>query len=263
MRANPLKEKLLSGKPVVGSFVNLPSPAAVEVLGLLGFDFVIIDTEHGVSDLESCEHMVRAAEVSGIVPLVRVPPTLPQAAARYLDAGALGVQVPLVSSREEAQAVVSAVKYPPLGRRGLAAVRASGFGIPRPLGEYVQQANQETLVVVQVETRQALERAAEIINVEGVDVVFLGPTDISSSLGYPGQTGHPEVLAAIERAGKEAKAAGVVTGTIARDATSYARWRRAGFQYLCTTLTSLLAEAGRGFLAGVKAEEERLRLSSG
>ncbi|MBI2856612.1 MAG: hypothetical protein HYX93_07185, partial [Chloroflexi bacterium] len=179
MRKNVVKEELKAGQAVVGVFCNLPSPAAVEMLGLMGYDFAIIDAEHGPMDLETCEHMARAADAANLVPIVRVALNLPQNVLRYLDAGALGVQIPMVNTREEAERVVASTKYPPLGRRGLAGTRASGFGAGMDLAEYVRMANEETLVVVQVETREALANLEEIAAVELVDVVFLGPTDLS------------------------------------------------------------------------------------
>jgi 4-hydroxy-2-oxoheptanedioate aldolase len=173
MQRNPVKEKIRRGEAVVGAFCNIPSPAAVEILGLLGFDFVIIDAEHGIPDLETVEHMIRAAEATGITPLVRIALNLQQNILRYLDAGAMGIQIPLINSAPEAEAVVRAAKYPPMGRRGLAAVRAAGYGIGRPLGEYVRMANEETLVIVQVETVDAVRNAAVIVKVECVYLLFL------------------------------------------------------------------------------------------
>ncbi|MEM2988866.1 MAG: aldolase/citrate lyase family protein [Candidatus Bathyarchaeia archaeon] len=259
MRKNPVKEKLRSGEAVIGAFCNIPSPAAVEILGLLGFDFAIIDAEHGIPDLETVEHMVRAAEAVGITPLVRIALNLQQNILRYLDAGAMGIQIPLVNSVAEAEAVVRSAKYPPMGRRGLAAVRAGGYGIGRPLGDYVKMANEETLVIVQVETVDAVRNAADIVKVEGIDAIFIGPTDLSSSMGYPGQPSHPDVVATIERVGRMAIAAGKAAGTIARDPAAYERWRRVGFQYLCTGVTNFLASAAEGYLKGCREREGALR----
>jgi 4-hydroxy-2-oxoheptanedioate aldolase len=255
MRKNPVKEKLKTGQAVAGVFCNIPSPASVEMLGLMGYDFVIIDAEHGPMDVEACEHMVRAADASGIVPLVRVAVNLPQNILRYLDAGALGVQIPMVNTREEAERVVASTKYPPQGRRGLAATRAAGYGAGIGLSEYVTVANEETLVIVQAETREALANLEEIASVDMVDMVFLGPTDLSAALGYPGQATHPEVLAAIEEAGKTILRAGKAAGTIARDLGAYTHWREQGFQYLCTGLTNLIAEAGRAYIQGIRDYE--------
>lgn len=242
---------------MLGVFCNLPSPALVEMLGFQGFDFAIIDAEHGVQDLETCEHMVRAAEVSGTTSIVRIAVNLPQNILRYLDAGAMGVQIPMVNTRAEAEAVVQAVKYPPLGGRGLATIRASGYGIPMPLADYVKLANGEVLIVVQVETVQAVRNVQEIVAVEGIDVVFVGPTDLSASMGYVGQTGHPQVRSTIEQVGRMAVAAGKAAGTIARDAEDYEHWRQAGFQYLCTGVTTLIQAAGKSYLQSCRERETK------
>jgi 4-hydroxy-2-oxoheptanedioate aldolase len=258
MRKNPLKVKLRSGQAMVGAFCNLPSPATVEMLGIMGYDFAIIDAEHGPIDVEACEHMIRAADASDIVPVIRVAVNLPQNILRYLDAGALGVQIPMVNTREETERVVASTKYPPEGKRGLAATRASGYGVGMGLPEYARMANEETLVVVQVETREALANVEEIAAVNLVDVVFLGPTDLSAALGHPGQATHPEVMTAIERAGNTILGAGKAAGTIARDLAAYAHWRRLGFQYLATGLTSFIAEAGQAYLQALREHEGAL-----
>ncbi len=258
IRKNPLKEKLRSGEAVKGVFCNLPSEAFVEILGHLGFDFVIIDAEHGPQGEETTERMVRAADTVGLTAVARVAVNLPQNLLRYLDTGVLGVQAPMVNTAAEAQAVVSATKYPPLGRRGLASVRASGYGVGMPATEYIKMANEETLVVVQVETLQAMEHLAEISRVDQVDVVFLGPTDLSASMGFGGQPTHPQVMAAIERMGAEIRRAGKAAGTIARDPEAYRHWRERGFQSLATTATGLIAQVGRQYLEGCREQEEAL-----
>ena len=256
MRQNLTKKKLKQGQPVVGVFCNIPSPTLVEILGLLGYDFVILDAEHGPPGVETIEHMVRAADAVGVTPVARIAVNTPQNLLRYLDAGSLGVQIPMVNTQEQAQQVADAVKYPPQGRRGLAGVRASGFGLERPVAEYVHMANEETLVVVQIETTEAMKNLADILSVDSIDVVFVGPSDLSSSLGYPGQTTHPQVLKAIEELGKEIVAAGKAAGTIAADAEAYRRWRDVGFQYLCTGVSGLVIRAGREYLEAVHQQEQ-------
>ncbi|MSQ14132.1 MAG: hypothetical protein EXR47_08455 [Dehalococcoidia bacterium] len=258
MRKNPLKAKLRNGEAIVGLFINLPSPALVEMTGLMGYDYVIIDGEHGIADLESCEHMVRAAEAVGITPLVRIAENDPQNILRYLDAGAMGVQIPMVNSKADAEAVVRSVFYPPKGRRGLAGVRASRYGIGMSMPQYVGMANEELLAIVQIETTQAVANAKEICAVDGVDIIFIGPSDLSSSMGLAGQPTHPDVLRSIEAVGKVAQAAGKAAGTIARDAEAYEHWRAAGFQYLATGVTNLVQSAGVSLLASVHEREARI-----
>ncbi|MSP79196.1 MAG: hypothetical protein EXR67_06585 [Dehalococcoidia bacterium] len=246
MQKNPLKEKLHNGQPVLGLFMNLPSPALVEIMGYTGFDFVIVDGEHAISDLETCEHMFRAAETSGITPLVRIALNHPQNILRYLDAGAMGVQIPMVNTRADAESVVASVLYPPRGRRGLAGVRANRYGA-QPLADYVEMANREMLCIVQVETVQAVQNAKDIAGVDGIDMVFIGPTDLSTSMGYIGQPEHPAVLKAIAEVGRIVMAAGKSVGTIARDANAYEHWRKLGFQYLASGLTSFVQAGARAY----------------
>ena len=252
MRTNKVKEKLHRGEPVLGLFCNFQSPGEIEVLGWLGYDFAIIDAEHSTVDYQTMENMVRAAEVSGTAPFARIGLGVQQNILRFLDAGVIGAQIPLVNTGEQARAVVEAVKYPPLGKRGLAGVRAGSFGILESMGDYVTSANRETLVTVQVETTEALDNLDDILAVDGVDVVFLGPSDLSSSMGYTGQPTHPDVITAIAGAGKRIAAAGKYAGTIARDPDAYAQWREAGFQYLCTGVSALLIQSARGYLEGCR-----------
>src|SRR3972149_3786215 len=135
MRKNVVKAKLKAGEPCFGAFANFPSPNVVEILGICGLDFVIIDAEHGPMDIQTCEEMVRAADVVGITPIIRVAQNLPQVIWRYLDIGALGVQLPMINTRADAEIAVRSVKYYPTGKRGLAMVRAASYGLGDPLGE--------------------------------------------------------------------------------------------------------------------------------
>jgi len=263
MRKNPLKDKLRKGEPIVGLFVGLPSPALVEMIGFIGYDYVIIDAEHGVPDLETCEHMIRAAEASGTTPVVRIAENQQQNILRYLDAGAMGVQIPMVNTADDAESVVRSVFYPPKGRRGLAGVRASRYGIGMTTADYVDMANQELLVIIQIETTQAVASAQAICATSGVDIVFVGPSDLSSSMGFSGQPTHPQVMRAIESVGKLAQASGKAAGTIARDASAYEHWRSAGFQYLATGVTNIVHSGGGALLAACREREAAVASRTG
>jgi 2-keto-3-deoxy-L-rhamnonate aldolase RhmA len=198
------KTKLAAGDCVYGCFCRYPDPALVELVAPQGFDFLVFDAEHGTIEPRDCEGLVRAAELRGPAPLVRVPSNQPSVILRFLDTGAVGVHVPLVASAEEAKAAVDAVKNPSRGSRGLAGVRAAAYGAV-PLAEYTAQANEATIVVIQVETRTAVERVGEIAAVEGVDVVFVGPTDLSQAFGVTGQTGHPLLERAYEEIARRSR----------------------------------------------------------
>jgi len=249
MRRNQAKEKLLSGGTIYGVFCNLYSPMIVELIGHIGFDFVLVDAEHGPAEVESCENMVRAAESVGVPIFIRVAMNIRQNILRYLDIGAQGVQLPMVNTRTEAEAVVQAVKYPPQGRRGLAAMRAADYGLQIPLKDYTMIANQEILVVIQIETMEAMNNLDEILTVEGIDVFFIGPTDLSTSMGYVGQANHPEVQATIEKLVREIRAAGRVAGTIAYDNEALTKAKERGFQYIVHNVIPMMAKSGREYLA--------------
>jgi len=251
MRKNTMKEKMIAGKATVGPMTSFPSADMVETIGWLGYDFVVIDCEHGVIDYETAEHMIRAAELSNTTPIVRIGINLQQHIQRFLEAGAAGVMIPLVNTGAQAQAVVDSVKYPPVGKRGLFGGRGSMFGI-QPIAEYVKQANEETFVCVQIETLEALEHQDEIIATPGVDCVFLGPGDLSSVLGVTGQMTHPKVVSTIEGLVRKIVAAGKIAGTMALDAQQVAHWHAQGVKWI-------VGSTNRLFVAGVRKYLEDCR----
>lgn len=247
MRKNTMKEKLNAGKPTLGPMTSFPSPAMVEALGWLGYDFVVIDCEHGVIDYETAEHMIRAAELSNVTPVIRIGMNIQQHIQRYLEGGAAGVMIPLVNTAAQAQAVVDAVKYPPVGKRGLFGGRGSMYGI-QPIAEYVKQANEETFVCVQIETLEALEHQDEIIATPGVDCVFLGPGDLSSVFGVPGQMSHPKVVSTIEELTRKIVAAGKIAGTMVLDGQQAAHWYAQGVRWIVGSTNRLFVAGVRKFL---------------
>jgi 4-hydroxy-2-oxoheptanedioate aldolase len=208
LQKNTLKEKLKAGTPCLGAFINFPSPHAVEICGLCGLDFVIVDAEHGPMSIESAESMVRAAQLTGMTPIVRVAQNLPQVILQYLDAGALGVQMPMINTVQDAELAIASVKFYPEGRRGLAGTRAASYGLGAPLPEYVLEANRETMLITHVETLAAVDALPQVLKLDAIDVVFIGPTDLSLTMGYPGQPTHPEVQVAINLVVERARAAG-------------------------------------------------------
>ncbi len=252
MRKNLTKEKIQAGKTAYGAFINMCCPPIVEMFGLLGFDFVVIDAEHGPLGVENCEHMVRAADSVQITPIIRIAMNIPQNILRYLDIGASGVQMPMINTRADAESVVRAVKYPPEGRRGLAGVRAANYGIAGSLGDYVKEANRETMVIVHVETVEAMKNIEETLTVPGIDVIFIGPTDLSSSMGYPGQFNHPEVQKTIDNLVTKIRAAGKVAGTTAFDPDSLRKRREQGFQYITHAIGPMLASSVRPYLSAAR-----------
>ena len=251
-RSNEVKARLRGGDAVVGSFCNLPSPDVVELLGWAGFDFVIIDAEHGPQDLETVANMVRAAEASGTTPLVRVAINEPQNILRHLDTGAQGLQMPMVNTREDAERAVAAALYPSQGRRGLAGVRAGGFGVRESVADYAATANDEMLVIVQIETVEALGNLDSILGVPGIDIVFFGATDLSSLMGIPGQTRDDRVVNAIADAGSAVMNPGLVAGTIVGTPEQAVEWQGRGFRYIATNFAGLAGRVARAFVEGAQ-----------
>lgn len=248
MLPNKTKAKLQAGETVFGCFLRFADAGLVELLGYQGWDFLVFDGEHGLLEARDCEHMVRAAELRGVTPIVRVMTNQAPIILRFMDTGAQGAQVPSVNSAEEAEAAVQAVKYHPRGTRGLAGVRAAGYGQPAPLADYIRQANAETLVIVHIETATAVERISEISAVEEVDVVFIGPADLSQSLGFPGETGHPEVQTAIDKIVEAVANAPPALGIIVPDAEAARQWRERGARYIATSLEALLGPTIQDYL---------------
>ena len=252
MYENRMKKKLKAGEPVFGVSVMFPSPQVVEMVGKLGFDWVLIDCEHGSTSPENVEMMALAAEATGITPIARPWMNSSEAILRMMDRGAMGVQVPHVNTADDAKRAVEAVKFHPLGDRGLAAgTRPANYGFGPSMSDYVEEANRETLVCVQLEEEQALRNIDEILEVEGVDVFFVGPSDLSQSMGYPGQSGVPEVRAAMDEAFAKIVAAGKAPGS-AGNAQATVNYQNSGVLYLYTHLTTLLSSASADFLKSVK-----------
>lgn len=252
MQKNHMKEKLLSGHPAYGVSVMIPSPQVVEMVGRLGFDWVLIDCEHGTISLESVELMIMAAEASGITPIVRPKSKDPDDILKVMDRGAMGVQVPHVNTAADARSVVASVKYHPLGDRGLAAgTRPANYGFGLSLSDYVREANRETLVCVQLEEAEALRNIDKILQVQGVDVFFVGPSDLSQSMGCPGRTDTPKVQTAIDNAFTAIVAAGKVPGS-AGSTQSIVKYLSKGCLYVYTHVPRLLASGTAEFVRAVK-----------
>ena len=200
MKENRVRRILREGGLALGTHVGgIPDPQIVELIGLAGFDAAFIDMEHTSFDLHDVQSMVMAAEQVGITPIVRTPGFDPAFILRLLDMGVQGIQVPHVDSAETARAAVKAVRYPPLGDRGMAAgSRATEYG-RIPLVEHMVQSNREIILACMIEDMAAVERIDEIAAVDGVDLLAVGPWDLSRSLGVSGQPDHPRLVAAIDR----------------------------------------------------------------
>jgi 2-dehydro-3-deoxyglucarate aldolase/4-hydroxy-2-oxoheptanedioate aldolase len=220
MRMSPLfenrvKHMIKAGKKTAGAWAQLCSPLSAECLARGGFDWVLIDMEHAGGDVLTLVSQCQAIAAAGTeaVPFVRVPWNDLVWIKRILDAGAYGLMIPYVNTKEEAVRAVQACKYPPQGFRGIAgSVRAAGYG--RDTASYLKRANDEVFVMLQVETMQAIENLEAVASVPGVDALFIGPMDLSTSMGYFGNPAAPEVQAAIATAEAKAKKLGMPLGTI-------------------------------------------------
>ena len=232
MRENALKRKLQNGEYVIGPFMNCSYGAFIEIVGMAGFDYAIIDTEHGPLEVETAEDLCRAAQGVGLSPIVRVRKNDAPQIQRALDIGSAGVQVPQIETGEGAEAVVRAAKYVPLGMRGLSFYTRAGDYTIHGLSGITDRLNAEQIVIVHVEGVTGLQNLDAIIAVPHIDVVFLGPYDLSQSFGIPGQVNDPRVVQGMEEATKKIRAAGKAAGTYAGDADTAKRWIDAGVQYI-------------------------------
>ena len=224
-------KKKIVREPVFGPFSKTCDPAMIEAMGHAGFDFVILDMEHGPNGLETLQHLIRAAELSGILPIVRTRPGNTELIGMALDVGAAGVQAPQVTTPEEAAAAVAAAKFAPLGERGVCRyVRAARYS-SIPAAEYFPLAN-EALMIVQLEGRRALDNLDRILAVPGLDVVFVGPYDLSQSLGVPGQVDHPRVAECVQRIVEACVAKKLACGTFTESPAAAAKWTARGLRYV-------------------------------
>lgn len=192
-----LKKALKNRTVTIGSWIALGDPAIPEIMARAGFEWLVVDMEHSALSIRQAQQLIRVIELCGVVPLVRVGENDLTVIKRVMDAGAHGVIVPMVNSREDAMKAVSAVRYPPAGARGVGLARAQGYGVT--FAEYKKWLNESSVVIVQIEHIQAVENLEQILSVEGVDAFIVGPYDLSGSLGTPGEFEHPDFIEALKK----------------------------------------------------------------
>jgi len=245
------KQKLGSGY-VIGPFMKTGDPAFVEVAGYAGFDFAILDTEHGPVSIENMQNNIRAALVSGIVPIIRVQDHQEVNIAKALDIGALGVQVPQITNADEAEKVVKAARFYPNGSRGVCRFVRSARYSAMDRYQYFRSAD-DNLIILQLEGQEALNNIDEILEVEGVDILFIGPYDLSQSLGVPGDVRNPRVIEQMEFIVNKAKARNKIIGTFVDNSEDLKRWKEAGVQYLSYSVdVGIFLEACRTIVEAAK-----------
>ncbi|RPD93373.1 aldolase [Aureibaculum marinum] len=232
MKKNMLKSRLNKGETVCGPFCKIQDPAIVEIAALSGFDFVIIDMEHGPYSIESLQNMIRAAEARDIIPVVRVTENSETLILRTLDVGAKCIQVPQICTKEDADKLVKATKFYPKGERGMCRyVRAAEYTNISAINHF-GKANDDITTIIHIEGMEGISNLEEIVQVDGIDVIFLGPYDLSQSCGVPGEVNNPKVVDAMKGAVKIAQKYGKYIGTFTETPEKAKMWRNIGVQYI-------------------------------
>ena len=249
-----LLPRLSDGATSVGPFLKLSDPAVVEIMGLAGFDHVVIDLEHGPHSIESAQNLVRAAELRGLAPLLRVARNEPSQILRALDIGAQGVHVPHISSAEDAQKAVSACRFFREGERGLCRyVRAAEY-TNLPAEVHLADSNRRVAPILHIEGVKGIENLDSILEITGIGVLFIGPYDLSQSCGVPAEVRHPRVIEKMRAAVAKAKAAQVFLGTFVESVEDVRLWSELGIQYLCYSVdVGLLYRACREITDALKS----------
>ena len=225
------RKRVLAGEWLSGTFLNLGSSITVELAGLAGFDWLLIDHEHGPGGEDTMLHQLQAAAATPAFPVVRIAWNEAPKFKRALDMGALGIMVPYVNTAAETRAAVSAMRYPPHGLRGVAKFnRGAGFGADFP--EYYAHGHERLLTVIQIETIEATNNAADIAAVDGADVLFVGPTDLSYNMGIPDQLEHPSFTEALKTIAAAAKRHGKAAGILVQTAAMAMKCRELGYSFV-------------------------------
>lgn len=255
MIENKVKRALKEGKTVIGTMVTeLRVPEIARVIKAAGFDFMFIDTEHSSIDYGVLAEIIRMGRSIGISSIVRVTDDEYHLVARVLDIGAQGIMVPRVESPERVKKVVSYVKFPPWGIRGFGSAATQTDYERAPIRDLVNLLNQETMIVTQIERKQAIERIEEIVSIEGVDAALIGPNDLSISLGVPGETTSQVVRDAIQKVVDTCEKYGKASGIHTRNLQDLLYWRDRGMKILVySTDTGLVIEAGKSAIAKLRA----------
>lgn len=242
---NKVKEKVQAGQPAVGIVCRTLSPVVVELIGLAGFDFVWIDMEHATADFGKVEELSRAADVTEMTTLVRVPDQSPSHVLRALEAGAGIVNVPQVETADQAAAVVRAAKYGPIGNRGYSSSsRGTRYGFGGTTLEVFAEANRRTMTMVQIESVRGVENAAEICRIPGLEVVFVGLGDLSQSMGCAGRFDDPGLLGSVQNVLTLIKDSGKIAAMHAESVEGAKRWIAQGVKILSCAVDISVVSGG-------------------
>lgn len=252
VRTNAVKEKLAKGERVFGCFIQQNSPEVVEIIALAGFDFALLDSEHGPLSAETAYRLILAAEARGIEPFMRVGEHDKQTVLKFLDAGATGIMTPQVNTAEEAKTAILGTKFATVGTRGLAGMRTFDFGMNDTLDTFVEPLNDRVMNLIQFEHKDAFNELDQMLALPGLDVLFIGPSDLAQSLGLPGQPNHPDVTALADEVIAKCKNAGVKTGTVAYTPALVEQVLERGFDMVVASATTFLAASAKGWMQSAR-----------
>lgn len=253
MIKNRFKEQINAGQPVFGFYLGFASPELVEFMGIAGFDYVFVDAEHYAFGLETAQALSRAAVLTGMTPIVRVPKNDPEIILGYLETGVQGIIVPHVNTADDARAIVDAVKYYPEGKRGAGSgTRAANYGLTQTSTEYFAEANRQTLIIALVEEEEGMQNMPDILAVDGIDCVSIGAGDLAMSMGFPGEKDNPKVRALVKQAREQIKASDKVAGATVTTPEAARQALADGALYITLSFGSVLGNTVRDFLAKSK-----------
>lgn len=235
-----LKSSLKRNRVTVGSWLTLAHPSIAEIMAKSGFEWLAVDMEHSAITISQAQQLIQVIQLCDVTPLVRVGENTPLLIKRAMDAGAFGVIVPMVNSREDAQRAVEAVKYPPLGTRGVGLARAQGYGME--FNTYKKWLNKNSIVIVQIEHIRAIDNLEDILKVAGVDSFIIGPYDLSASLGHPGEFNKREVKDALKKVERISRLLNIPAGfhVVEPDTATLRRKIKEGYKFLAYSLDTLL-----------------------
>jgi 4-hydroxy-2-oxoheptanedioate aldolase len=244
------RSRILAGEPLLGCFLTWPTAGVAELLSLAGFDFLVLDAEHGFFSIESIEAMVIAADGAGIPAIVRVPSCAAAEVGRSLDAGAAGILFPRGDGCAAVRVAIQSAKFPPEGKRGLGGVRANRYGT-QPLDRFVKDANERTVMIAQIETAGALAELSEIAAEPGLDVLYVGPNDLTQALGVPGRYGDPRYQDSLQKIAGQARSSGKTAGIMLGRADQIPGLLELGYTFVTTGDRTLILESARAWRAAL------------
>ena len=252
MLTDSLKKRCKAGEVLYGPFIDSGNEDMIEIVALAGFDYALIDCEHSPCDPMMALRLVRPADARGLPSIIRINNSLPGTILKMMDIGSSGIMAPLIHDAEMARSVAASVRYYPHGRRGTALMRASDYGF-LPINDYFAKTNSDAFVMVQAESVDAIKNLEEIVRIEELDAVFLGPYDLSQSMGIPGQVESKPILDAIKHAGKVIRDAGKIAAILAGNYEKAKLFTDWGYQLITySTDLDIFSKAAREIVAHFK-----------